>query len=277
MQISLPTGSDPQATLAHIEEVLRNGIALHGPVAAFGIASFGPLDLDVRSARFGSISRTPKPGWSYTPLAAFFSRAFGVPTRIDTDVNGAALAEGRWGAAQGIDDFAYVTVGTGVGVGLVVNGELSRGFAHPELGHIRVARAPGDSFPGICPFHGACVEGLASGAAISARAGRPAQEVPLDHPAWDSATQALTQLLHTIVLGTAPRRILIGGGVLKDRPELLARLRRGLEESIHGYLDLPAVVGDLDRYVIAPGLGASAGPLGALALALNARTGAMHA
>ncbi|HLW25214.1 MAG TPA: ROK family protein [Steroidobacteraceae bacterium] len=277
MQISLPTGGDPQTTLARIEEVLRNGIALHGPVAALGIASFGPLDLDVRSARFGSIRRTPKPGWSDTPLAAFFSRAFGVPIRIDTDVNGAALAEGRWGAAQGLDDFAYVTVGTGVGVGLVVNGQLSRGFAHPELGHIRVARAPGDSFPGICPFHGACVEGLASGAAISARAGRPAEEVPLDHPAWESATQALAQLLHTIVLGTAPRRILIGGGVLKDRPQLLARLRRGLEASIHGYLDLPALVGDLDRYVIAPGLGASAGPLGALALALDARIGAARA
>jgi len=199
-----------------------------------------------------------------------------VPTGIDTDVNGAALAEGRWGAAQDLSDFAYITVGTGVGVGLIVNGELVHGFGHPELGHIPVARAPGDTFPGTCPFHGACVEGLASGGAIAAQAGMPAEQVPPDHPVWESATTALSQLLHTVVLATAPRRILIGGGVIHERPEVIARLRHGFEQSTQGYLDLPALVGDLDRYIVAPGLAAAAGPMGALALALAARTAAPH-
>jgi fructokinase len=274
MQISLPTGSDPQSTLNNIERVLRNGIALHGPIVGLGIASFGPLNLDRQSAQFGSISRTPKPGWSHTPLAAFFARAFEVPTCIDTDVNGAALAEGRWGAAQGLADFSYITVGTGVGVGLVVNGALAHGFAHPELGHVRIPRpsAAASAFAGTCPFHGDCVEGLASGGAIAAQAGAPAEDVPPEHPAWGTATLALSQLVHVIVLASAPRRILMGGGVLQGRPHLLTRVRRGLEESLKGYIDLPAHVGELDQYIVAPGLASAAGPLGALALAAAAAT-----
>ncbi len=132
---------------------------------------------------------------------------------FDTDVNGAALAEGRWGAARDLADFAYITVGTGVGVGLVAGGRLVHGFGHPELGHIRIARAAGDDWPGACTFHGDCVEGLASGAAIAARTGMPAEQVPAASPVWDLVAHALSQLAHTIVLATAPRRILIGGGV----------------------------------------------------------------
>lgn len=269
MRNSVPT-RDPQATLQHVEDLLTNGASLHGPIAALGIASFGPLDVDTLSSTYGHITSTAKPGWQDTPIATRFMQAFAVPVGFDTDVNGAAVAEGRWGAAQGLEDFAYVTVGTGVGVGLVIAGRPARGFTHAELGHIRISRQPGDGFSGSCPFHGDCVEGLASGVAIAARVGLPAEQVPSGDPAWDHVAHALAQLLHTLVLTTAPRRFLIGGGVADAHPELLPRVRRLLVESINGYLNLDRLTGGIDEYVVAPGLGSFAGPLGALALAADA-------
>jgi fructokinase len=269
-QISVPTGSDPFATLGRIEETLRSGVARHGPIRALGIASFGPLDLARQSPTFGCITSTTKPGWRNTSVAARLAQAFKVPVGFDTDVNGAALAEGRWGGAKGLADYAYVTIGTGIGAGLVVNGRPAHGFAHSELGHIRIARLPGDVWPGSCPFHGDCVEGLASGVAIAARAGMPANVVPSHDPLWEPVAHALAQLLHTLVLTTAPRRILIGGGVVQLRPELLESMRRQLAMSLNGYLDLDALIGSIDRYVVPPGLGTLAGPLGALALAADA-------
>lgn len=263
MQTEVPTGARPDATLSCVETILRDGAARHGSLAALGIASFGPLDLDPASPGYGSIARTPKPGWSHTPLLTRFAHAFAVPVILDTDVNGAALAEGRWGAARSLGDFAYITVGTGVGVGFVANGCLVHGFAHPELGHLRVARRRGDAFGGTCPFHGDCVEGLASGVALAAHAGLPAERVPLEHPAFETAIDALAQLLHAVVLASAPRRIIVGGGVLHGRSELLERLRRALAQSLGGYLEPP---GGLEQYVVAPALGRAVGPLGALAL-----------
>jgi fructokinase len=268
-QISVPTQSDADATLNRIEAVLREWHALHGPIAALGIASFGPLDLDRTSSRYGCITSTAKPGWRNTDVARRLAKLFPVPVGFDTDVNGAALAEGRWGAAQRLADFAYVTVGTGVGVGLVVDGRPAYGFSHSELGHIRVARKAGDAWQGACAFHGDCVEGLASGAAIAARAGLPASEIAHDSPVWELVAHSIAQLLHTIVLATAPRRILIGGGVPQGRPELLPRVRRQLVESLNGYLILDDLAGGVDGYAVAPGLGSQAGPLGALALAAD--------
>jgi fructokinase len=270
VQVSVPTGSDPEATLGRIEEVLRAGIALHGPIQALGIASFGPLDLARDSPTYGCITATVKPGWSHTSVARRLQRAFNVPVVFDTDVNGAALAEGRWGAARDLADYAYVTVGTGVGVGLVVNGTLAHGFGHPELGHIRIARKSGDSWPGACAFHGDCVEGLASGAAIAARTGMSANSIPADSPIWELVAHTLSQLLHTLVLTTAPRRILIGGGVVAGRSTLLEQVRAQLRSSLNAYLDLERLTGSIDRYVVPPGLGPLAGPLGALALAQTA-------
>jgi fructokinase len=267
---AIPTGDDPEAALGRIQQFLRDAIAAHGPIRALGVASFGPVDLTRGSATYGSITSTPKPGWRNTRVADRLAQAFAVPVAFDTDVNGAALAEGRWGAARDLGDFAYVTVGTGVGVGLVSGGSLVHGFGHPELGHIRVARRPGDDWPGVCPFHGDCVEGLASGGAIAARAGLPAHQVPADDPAWQLAAHALAQLLHIVVLATAPRRILIGGGVVESRPALLPHIRRGLVSSLNGYLDLQAVAGSVEHYIVPPGLGPLAGPLGALALAAGA-------
>jgi fructokinase len=268
-RVSIPTGSDPDATLARIETALRDGISAHGPIAALGIASFGPIDLARCSKTYGSITSTAKPGWRNTPITARLAQAFRVPVGFDTDVNGAALAEGRWGAAQDLTDFAYVTVGTGIGVGLVVGGRPACGFTHSELGHIRVARYPGDDWPGACVFHGDCVEGLASGTAISARAGMAAHGLPADSQDWKYVAHALAQLLHTLVLATAPRRIMIGGGVAEGRPELLREVRQQLVKSLNGYLDLDGLVGSMDAYVVPPGLGALAGPLGSLALAAD--------
>jgi fructokinase len=268
-QISIPTGEDSEATLRRIETTLRDWRVEHGAIAALGIASFGPLDLDHTSVHYGSISTTAKPGWRNTELVRRLAKLFAVPVGFDTDVNAAALAEGRWGAAKHLADFAYVTVGTGVGVGLIVDGRPTYGFNHSELGHIRIARRAGDSWKGACAFHGDCVEGLASGVAIASRAGMPADQIGNDSPVWDLVAHALAQLLHTLVLATAPRRIFIGGGVAEARPELLRRVRVQLVESLNGYLKLEKLTGGIDAYAVPPGLGRRAGPLGALALAAD--------
>ena len=269
-QVTVPTGSDPGATLKQIEEILRSWKGIYGSFSALGLASFGPLDLRADSPTFGHITSTVKPGWSGTDVVGRLSRDLSVPIGFNTDVNSAALAESRWGLARGLSDFAYITVGTGVGVGLVVGGKPVFGCNHTELGHVRIARRQGDMWPGICRFHGDCVEGLASGPAIAARAGISAEEIPDDSPVWELVAHALAQLLHTIVLATAPRCILVGGGVLQARPQMLKRVRRLLVESLNGYLDLEELTGGIDRYVVAPGLGALAGPLGALAIAADA-------
>jgi fructokinase len=272
-QVSIPT-AQRDSTLARINSVLDGWQATHGPIEALGLASFGPLDLRTGSRRFGHITSTVKPGWEGTDVIGRLGSPRGIPVSINTDVNGAALAEGRWGAARGIDDFAYITVGTGVGVGLVVDGRPVFGCNHPELGHIRIARLQGDRWPGICQFHGDCVEGLASGPAIGARAGVPGSEVAADSPVWGPVTHALAQLLHTIFLATAPKRILMGGGVVERRPELLKQVRGQFVESLNGYLDLEDLTGGFDQYLLPPGLGALAGPLGSLALAADANCAA---
>jgi fructokinase len=269
-QVSVPTGSEPQTTLRRIVDQLDAWQSIHGPIESLGIASFGPVDLATRSSTYGFITSTSKPGWRFVDVAGPLARAFDVPTRFDTDVNGAALAEGRWGAARELDDFAYLTIGTGVGVGLVVNGGLVYGFGHPELGHARPARMAGDHWPGACSLHLDCVEGLASGTAIAARAGMPAEQVPADSPVWETVAHAVAQLLHTIVLATAPRRIILGGGVTQSRPELLRRVRTLLLLSLNGYIALEALAGPIEQYIVAPQLGSLAGPLGALALATDA-------
>ncbi|HWM70952.1 MAG TPA: ROK family protein [Steroidobacteraceae bacterium] len=268
-QVTIPT-AERNSTLERINSVLDGWWTAHGPIEAMGLASFGPLDLRPQSRTFGHITSTVKPGWEGTDVIGRLGGHRGIPVAINTDVNGAALAEGRWGAAQGLKDFAYITVGTGVGVGLIVDGRPVFGCNHTELGHIRIARLAADTWPGICQFHGDCVEGLASGPAIGARAGMPGSQVPADSPVWGPVTHALGQLLHTMLLATAPKRILMGGGVVERRPELLAQVRAQFVKSLNGYLDLEDLTGGVDRYVVPPGLGALAGPLGSLALAADA-------
>lgn len=259
----IDTGA-PDRTLAALHRILDAWKRAEG-YGALGVAAFGPLQADPSAPDFGRVSRTPKPGWSGVDILAGLGDPE-APVGFDTDVNGAALAEGRWGAARGLSSYAYVTVGTGVGVGLVVQGRRLRGLTHPEAGHMRVSRPAGDDWPGACPFHGDCVEGLASGAAIAARAGAPAERLPPDHPAWEAAVQALAGLCHNLALSVSPQRILVGGGVALGQPQLIPRLRRALLGSLNGYGPAERIAADPD-YVSAPALGARAGPLGALALA----------
>ena len=260
---------DPAATLGAIAQVLERWDASLGKLEAIGVASFGPLDLRRDSCTFGRIGATPKEHWAGVDLAGYFCKRFAVPVGFTTDVIGAALAEGRWGGARGLTDFAYMTVGTGVGVGMVVAGKPVLGCHHPELGHVRVVRFAGDDWPGSCRFHGDCVEGLASGPAIEARSGAAAVNLPEDSPIWDTVAHALGQLAHVLVVSVAPQRILIGGGVLSARPHLFPRIRSCLATSLNGYLDIPEVTSALDRYIGPPGLGTRAGSLGALALAVD--------
>lgn len=262
-QQAVPT-TTPCDTLGAIEKILTAWTATG--IRSVGINSFGPVDLQPQSPTFGFITRTTKPGWSGTDVARRLARATGTPFAFDTDVNGAALAEVRWGAGRGFQDFAYITAGTGVGVGLIANGKPMRGFAHCELGHVRPVRFPGDDWPGACSFHGACVEGLASGTAIKARlASRYIESIRADDPLWDKVAHALAQLCHTIVCVASPMRIAIGGGVMERQPHLLGRIERMLVESLRDYLDLPA-----SPYVVVPELGAQAGPMGSIALAMAA-------
>jgi len=269
----LPTG-EREETLRQIEAVLERWRSQHGPVAALGIASFGPVDLRAGTANYGFITSTTKPGWRNTDVAQRLGRRLGIPVGFDTDVNGAALAEGRWGGAKGLEDFAYVTVGTGIGVGTIVRGRPLFGMNHTELGHIRVARRAGDPFPGVCSFHGDCIEGLASGPAIEARAGLPASQLPANHPAWDFVAHGLGQLMHTMVLTTAPSRIFLGGGVMSAQTHLFERIQQELKRSLNRYVEAPELEQGLSEFIVPPGLGTMAGPLGALALAADAASAA---
>jgi fructokinase len=255
---TVPT-TRPKETLGLLGQILAGWRS--EDFRSLGIASFGPLDLAT-----GTIASTPKAGWRGAEVKRVLEKAAAVPATFDTDVNGAALAEMRWGSGRGTQDFAYITVGTGVGVGLIVNGRPTRGFAHCELGHIRVARLPGDSFAGSCPFHGDCVEGLAAGPSLKARVCDRIADLRHDDLVWDSVAWALAQLCHAIVCAAAPRAIAIGGGVIENQPHLLERIEQMLVDSLAGYVELPG-----SGYVQAPKLGSDAGPLGAIALAMNAR------
>lgn len=263
-----PTGSDPAATLDAMAEWLRRAVEVE-PVAALGIASFGPLVLDPRAAGFGTIINTPKPGWSgadvVTPLAA----AARAPVALDTDVAGAALAEGRWGAAQGCSTHVYLTIGTGIGGGVVIDGKPHHGAFHPELGHIRVRRHADLEFMGVCPAHGDCLEGLASGPAIAARTRFPADQLAPDHPVWDRVAGEIAELVAILVLTLAPQRIVIGGGVGHGQSRLIALVRQATGQLLAGYL--PGQDGAaLEQLVVASGLGPDAGVYGAIALAHHA-------
>jgi fructokinase len=260
---AIPTTA-PDETLGLIERVLLEWKRDHG-FGALGIASFGPIDLDAQSPTWGHILATPKPGWQGTNVAPRLRDSIGLPPAFDTDVNGAAIAEMRWGSGRGLGDFAYVTVGTGIGVGLIVDGKPTRGFGHCELGHVRVARLAGDHWPGSCPYHGDCVEGLASGSSIEARLGESPEGLPSDHPVWESVGWSLAQLCQTIVCAAAPMRIAMGGGVVLNHPHLLDRINERLVESLNGFIELP-----VSDYVCAPELDADVGPLGAIALAMTA-------
>lgn len=257
----IPTTS-PAATLGAMVAWFKEQSFLHGPLTAIGIASFGPLQLDPAAADWGHITSTPKAGWSGADLVGPLKAQFDCPVAIDTDVNGAALAEHRWGAAKGQRVAIYLTIGTGIGGGCVVDGKLLHGVSHPEMGHVRVARHPLDTnFAGTCSYHTDCLEGLASGPAIIARWGQSLSQLAADHPAQEIIAWYLAQAVCTLQAIFEPGRIIFGGGVM-GTPAMLDRVRATAAELGNGYfVTKPAEI------VVLPGLADRAGLLGALALA----------
>ena len=259
----------PEETIGRAIEFLQ-AQASQTPLKAVGIASFGPVDLDPRSKTFGYITATPKPGWRFADLQGRVQRALCVPVAIDTDVNGAALSEHRWGAAQDQENVVYLTVGTGIGGGALVHGQLLHGLLHPEMGHILLPHDwQADPYPGFCPYHGDCLEGLAAGPAMQGRWGQPAESLPPDHPAWQLEAHYLALGVVSLSLTLSPQRVLLGGGVMHQQA-LYPMIREKVRSVLNGYLQTPLILEKLDEYIMAPGLGDRAGVLGAIALAEQA-------
>jgi fructokinase len=242
------------------------------PLAAIGIGSFGPLDPDRSSHTFGHITSTPKPGWSNTDIVGAIKAEFDVPVGFDTDVNAAALGEQRWGAAQGLDTFVYLTIGTGIGGGAMVAGQLLHGMLHPEMGHVLLPHdRQRDPFEGFCPFHKDCFEGLAAGPAIKARWGKRGEDLPANHPAWELEAHYVALGVMTVIMMLSPQRVILGGGVMQE-PQLFPLVRRKVPQLINGYVQTPQILEGIKEYIVPPGLGGRAGVLGAIALAQRVKS-----
>lgn len=242
-----------------------NWLGERGTPERIGIAAFGPVGIVPGRANYGSILATPKAGWADFSLTGILSDAFpGCGLILDTDVNAAVLAEAKIGAAAGLDDVAYITVGTGIGGGILSGGHLIHGALHPEFGHLKVPRAPGDDFKGVCPFHTDCLEGLASGPSVAGRWGKPAHELPADHPAWEMQAWYLAHGILSLLAIVSPSRVIVGGGV-SQVAELHEKINALLMEIAAGYF--PPV--QLPDYVVSPALGQEAGIRGAFLLAAS--------
>jgi fructokinase len=258
--------SQPGETIGKAIQFFKENMPASG-IKALGIGSFGPIDLNQDSPTYGFITTTPKPRWAHTDLLKPFLEALNLPTGFDTDVSAAALGEARWGAARGLSDFVYLTVGTGIGGAAIANNNLVHGLIHPEMGHMPVPhdRAQ-DPFPGICPYHGDCLEGLATGPAIAARWGEQGENLPPDHPAWQLEAHYLALGLANLVTILSPQRIILGGGVMEQQ-QLYPLIRIHLQEILGGYIPAREILEQIDGYVVPPDLGSQAGVLGAIALA----------
>jgi len=263
--------TSPQETIGRAITFLQEQ-AKRERLLAVGIASFGPIDVNPASPDWGHITSTPKPGWQNVDLAGPIGRVLGLQVAFDTDVNVAALGEREWGAAQGLDTFVYITVGTGIGGGGMVEGRLMHGALHPEMGHLRIPHdRQTDPFPGACPFHSDCWEGLAAGPAIEARWGGKGQYLPPDHPAWELEAHYLALGVTNLVCALSPQRIILGGGVMRQA-NLFPLIRRKTLELLNDYIRVDAITERIDEYIVPPRLGDNAGVLGAMALAQRAVT-----
>jgi len=257
--------SYPADTLARALAFFQKGASLQ-PLSAMGVACFGPIDLNPASSTYGYITTTPKAGWANTNIIGILRAALKIPVLIDTDVNAAALSEHMWGSAQRYDPLIYLTIGTGIGGGAIVNGKPIHGLVHPEIGHLQIPHDwEADPFGGICPYHGDCFEGLASGPAISKRWGQAAENLPDDHPAWDLEAHYIALALMNVIVSFSPLRIIIGGGVMQHTP-LFPEVRKKVLGLMNTYIQSPMILESIDDYIIPPVLGNHSGVLGAIAL-----------
>lgn len=238
-------------------------------LSAIGIASFGPVDPDASSATYGYITSTPKPGWANTNFVGMMKDALNVPIHFDSDTNGAALGEHRWGAGKGISDFIYLTIGTGFGGGAMANGELVHGMMHPEMGHIHIPKRADDNYEGFCPFHGnRCIEGLAAGPAIEGRWGKRGESLERDHEAWELEAHYISLALVNYICTLSPKRLILGGGVMEQQ-QLFPMIRNKVAKMLNGYIRSPSILEKMDEYIVPPAFGNRAGIVGAMALALD--------
>lgn len=271
-RIEFPSGDSPEYVLAQVTDWLGEQQRRRGKLQAIGIGSFGPIDLHRDSPTYGHITSTPKSGWRNTDILGAVRRVFpDIPLAFDTDVNGAALGEFHWGNGEGLHDFIYITIGTGIGGGVMVGGQLLHGLVHSEMGHLRLPRIPGDAFAGVCPFHGDCWEGLCSGPALLARAKMAAEAIPPEHEAWDRETQYIAYAVANLVCVLSPQRVIIGGSVRKGgqlgQDRFFRMVRARVRTALNDYLVSPPLQEDIDRFIVPPFLGDDAGICGAIALA----------
>ncbi|HIJ89704.1 MAG: ROK family protein [Desulfobulbaceae bacterium] len=266
------SGDNPEQVLAEVTNWLVEQQRERGTLQAIGIGSFGPVDLHKDSPTYGYITSTPKSGWRNTDIHGAVKKIFAdIPVAFDTDVNAAALGEYYWGNGAGLQDFVYVTIGTGIGAGGMVGGRLLHGLVHPEMGHMLLPRIPGDRFAGVCPFHGACWEGLCSGPALSARSGIPAELLPPEHESWAMETHYIASAIANIVCVLSPRRVIIGGSVRKagrlGSERFFQMIREKVQLALHEYIVSPALKEEVGSFIVPPLLGDDAGICGAMALA----------
>ena len=260
-RISMPT-RQPKETLGELVSYLKKW-----EISALGIGCFGPLDLNPCSDTYGYITKTPKAGWENCNIVGIFKEALQIPVGFDTDVNGAILGEVTWGAAKGCDSAVYVTIGTGVGVGVYCNGKLLHGLVHPEAGHIFLARHPKDHYAGRCPFHPNCMEGLASGPAIEERWGKPAASLAENREVWELEAFYIAQAVADYILTYSPQKIILWGGVMHQK-KLFALVRSQVKELLNGYVHHKSLYDGIEDYIVAPALGEDPGILGAVKLGM---------
>ena len=260
-QTSIPTVS-PEETIPKIIDWFRDK-----EISALGIAAFGPIDLNRNSETYGSFTTTPKLKWANYNIVKAMKDALSVPVGFDTDVNGSLLGEITYGQAKGLKDAVYITIGTGIGGGVMSNGKLVHGMLHPELGHMKMVAFPGDDYKGHCPYHGTCLEGMAAGPAIEDRWGKKGIELKDDTKVWEMEAYYIAQALTNIILVMSPQMIILGGGVM-HQTQLFPLIREKTKEMLNGYIKTSEIA-DMDHYIVPASLNDDQGIMGCIKLAMD--------